>query len=1024
MADKEFSKLKDTLVKKIDEQNFFLVESLKEQKQKIEQVKQELDKKVVQLVESKTKQVDNVFNLINKEKVNIDEKLNIQNEKINNQNKKLISTNDNLLKKVDNLVLSQNKIAVDVKKQLVDFSTSLRELNTKTKTTEENQTKNAKKIIADVEKELLKLNKFSDKIQSFNTTLETLKTKVDSVKSVEDLKISRLETQIAKLSEMQNQIRELLGKQDDKDKDIVQKTSEQMGSLKETLETSIDASVNKLNVEFTTKLAQLGKLRDEINSRLKDNYSILSSEIKDKQKAGDRYVSTISKQLDIILRDVSGIKSDLTRINAKQQELDAKTKGKKELQDVIEATFESKIKAVQNQINSLNDIIPRIQENKKTETLRLSRDIEDIKKKIENLSSTKLSSIESRFEEKLSEVNRKISEIELIEHKIETVKNELAKFEENYIKEFQKKVNATYIDKIQSLENELQGLKITSNRIIDDLKKLVESRVGEDEFRDIIKKIDDYIDEESNKITKEFENHAKELKELRKTVEVINSNQVLFKKMPASITEKDLALKLAENSKSINQSLSELKTKIAVIEGKIPSKHINSKDVQVMLSKEMESFENKFTKLVSQIKDAEEKFAELEKIKVISDAKKIITNISNLRRDYYSIEKLMETLGLRITKLEKSPSLIPLINEIREDINSISSPISKISDLANLNKQHFDSLSAELKSVSLRLKQAETSNEKVPKLGEEISLLAKRVQELEDDLIKIFKRYDDEIALLESKIPQLVSAELKEIISSLKNSYEVHMDEILGKKTNSLSERYEKALAEINVKMPSLIKKIETMGDKVDRTKSENISDLKIFRQELNEKMRTYVDVKSKYFDSKYDKIFKRFTDLYLEYADKLDKYKTEQTKYVNDKINSVDLKMAELPDFRKKITEEVNEIVNKQYDEISAKLKLQSTKLTDEIMLKSQKAMHEMELLKKDIEKSINVVRNSYESNLKEVKQANKKSDSGLEDEIKEIKATIKAMKIANEEKVKKLAEEQKINEEKEIKELLKVLK
>ncbi len=295
-VDDKIKKIKDEFKNKIDEQNFFLMESLKNHGEKLER---ELTKKV----DSKLKQVENVYNLVSTVKDTVDQKLSNFRFELEKDDAKITKIQQETLKRLVQISESQGRLELSSKKNFIDFQESLKKLSERMFIIERDRTRDKQVLLNRVERELKKL----EKIRGFEASIVGIKSRVEGLGQIEDVKMEKLSSDIEanhvrtrRLSEgfqgLNQGLAELKG--------LLEKQGDE---LDEKMGMSVQSMADKITIEFSNKLAALGKLREEFESKLENSKKFNESRIKTEKQGLAQDIMDLKKHVESIAKDSSQV---------------------------------------------------------------------------------------------------------------------------------------------------------------------------------------------------------------------------------------------------------------------------------------------------------------------------------------------------------------------------------------------------------------------------------------------------------------------------------------------------------------------------------------------------------------------------------------------------------------------------------------------------------------------------------------------------------------------------------------------
>lgn len=569
-----------------------------------------------------------------------------------------------------------------------------------------------------------------------NKFLELEKTKLEREKKLEklneELNKIRSADNFQELNELQPKVRDLENQKNQQLK--------QLAKLQAEMEVSLEAQgqfdVSWLNNKSEELKNELEKIKAEINSSEKNNYSETENNLKGELKALDQeidndysrrqqisaqeeeknhYLKQITK-LDAVLEanlEAQG-QFDVSWLNNKNEELAAALKNntaeiedlKKQNNRETEEDLRKKLETVRNKIDSLNQELAQIKASlKKTSQTENSK--EEMAKVIE------------RFIKKLDDLKNE-TDLKKIKTEIEAAKNEF----QAKIKFFIDGENAEQIQRIKDIQDELMSLTEDRQNINNQLN---EERLRLSSINERLRLLEDKERQTDREIADIKDRLVRAQVKFDATA-IENEKQIINKKISA-LDKKIEALQQAEKTR-------ELQEKRQVVVNKINDARLKSASLQ----ERSRLLNDKEAQLNSEIENIKIK---LEKSQIKFDASGIEKEKTVINRRLEELNQELKTLNERVDEInlakEKEKSQMydcqKDINSIQQEINSLSEEINNLKVEATRQETKLEDLETTIRNNELNI--SEIINHQLKEANLEVEKWNKKISEAKNQLEQI-----------------------------------------------------------------------------------------------------------------------------------------------------------------------------------------------------------------------------------------------------------------------------------------------
>jgi exonuclease SbcC len=407
---------------------------------------------------------------------------------------------------------------------------------------------------------------------------------------------------------------------------------------------------------------QPSKVNDEINKLLKIDYDLFTRAIYSEQNQLDHFLTIAKgqrmKKIDQLLAidkfdkarssSRSLINKCLTVVNEKRKIFEKlqDDEGLKRL-DVIErelANLGSKEVEIKNQLKKasrnkekmIKDLASLKQQNEKlqimdNQTQTYKKLLEVTTKDIEGLQEDLMEVAESTKDDMKKELIELTTRIEGISSHLETEKENLNKLKEKYIKQDAKiDMNSKKIPELKKLVDEKNKIKLK-------LKKQSSNKLQNklDSHKELLEK-QEFKFQKSNAKLEEFTNNLKDLRSVRGSCPICDSELTTDNKKSLIIKRKDQIKKLKNEITNLKPRITSTKRMITKLENTLEK----TKDLEKRF-KELESSKNELNKLNSELKEL--------KIRTQSyrNEEKMLTKTTDM------LQKNLDQLNERNNKIDK-----------------------------------------------------------------------------------------------------------------------------------------------------------------------------------------------------------------------------------------------------------------------------------------------------------------------------------------------------------------------------------
>ncbi|EPR79697.1 Myosin heavy chain, partial [Spraguea lophii 42_110] len=444
-ANKQLKEKLDT----VEEQNNNNVSKLQDLEKKIKKSNEELEKnkeKVIvleaELKASKSNNSNVENEVVEKEKILAELKINLDNMKKDKQS--LVDDGEKLKKKIKEL----EKTVENKTREIEDISADSNKNN--------ETNKNKIKMLTDDIEQLSKVKEEKEKLEKTNRKIEEEKTdmaeKIKMLKNdQEDLSVELerkgeefrvAERKIKDLELKNSRDTELIGMEQIKSKNLENKINELTkanSELQEDLENKTKQIKLEGNQKLADKISALEKKNLELKNSLKDEKEYSEQLTKDREEFHKQNMEAVQQKLNDIFQKESEMKSEKNKMNFAMKKLEAENESlKKSLQDKI--SQEDSSNANDELMNALEDE-KRRRDDLRKQLLKQENDNLELKNQLER------NKIESK------------SELEQKDHKIEILEDKI-KANETYSEK-----NKLYKTQLKEQKDLILGLKLENDKM-------------------------------------------------------------------------------------------------------------------------------------------------------------------------------------------------------------------------------------------------------------------------------------------------------------------------------------------------------------------------------------------------------------------------------------------------------------------------------------------------------------------------------------------------------------------------------
>lgn len=702
MDEKDFQKFKDEIKKRTEEQNFYITETIKEQKEKLDSIKKDLSEHSDNEISKKLSRIDEMYDIFARVKENIDAKVKEMKDFVNQEDIKLSKVEQGLLNEINKFKEAETKKTSDANQKFVGISDSLNKISFSLDSVKKENAGLRTKIKKEVSKELSKLDRFSEKQAQFMAMLEKLKASQESIQNVGDVKLTQTKGQIEVLAQAQNQLGELTERQKELINSLKNEFEKQLEEVKEYAEKNIEAKTGRLSYEFLAKFSEFAKLRDEFHSNLKDVKASLEKNIYEKKETLSKDMNLLSKNLVGMSKELDELSNSLSDLKNKMSRMEVGGKGGAELRTVLLDQTNEKISSLSKELNSikteLSSTVQRSSPELKQKIKSLSQRTAGLSKKIFTINDAlkKIEALKEKYTaSNLKKFDKKVKEILAQNKNLSTKLNKFVTIEE--LNKKLKDINENAA-KISSLRNSLI-LKGRKGNVSKELLLIKKSFAGQINFvrnevlkiekqnkikqPDVNKKIDD--------ITLAVLNTQKEINRLKaKRLPKIKNSEVT--RLKETITKLNKKIESLPKKQKITTTTGlKLRNLLASINGmhsevsKIKENCVSASDFENLVS----GFKNKLNDVSNEISKVSASTENLKtvsnKIKGLEDKyavqnKEINTKIKSLQEGFNPIVekyRFKQVADMRDKLSELTDCVNTLSSNFKEQVNSLKSDLSK-----------------------------------------------------------------------------------------------------------------------------------------------------------------------------------------------------------------------------------------------------------------------------------------------------------------------------------------------------------
>ena len=716
-------------------------------------------------------------------------------------------------------------------------------------------------------------------------------------------------------------------------------------------------AMNEYNIKLNEKNGEINEICNEIKN-IENECQNLMNFIKEKENE----INQIESDKSYILKQTTS-NADKVSKNLKIK-TDMINKLNKEIEN-IELKNNNAISELKQQIINLEQnklqkekIISDSKNNFEQNKIELQTKIDLLQKKIQNMNQLRTKALKSltndllfntqnfdtkKFEEQLSNLNKKIEKLqnknnELSEELLEKDKileNEKNK-SQNLVNEYEKKLKSVTEDH-NYMEEKADQIQNEENNNLEELKKNYEIQISEmkanfskDELiiKSNIEKLNNLIQKTQNDIKNmkseyeksvlkleelksqnskdkiDYDNYIKILEENHKRImsqydESVKENNNLKSQQKADIislngeTEKKLVAYTKDNEKinseinrknlEYNASINELSEKLNSLENEIPSLQLEEENLTKIINDIYQQKDNiniEYNTEIENIKQQHEKEIEELKEQCLSDLENNKINLKN--NIEYAKKECEEQKEELIQKMQEN---IELSKKNEEELINMYS--EKIKILEQVKDEKIDELNNDINDINnMQQEYMEQAEEELQNINEQITLFDNEMTQTKNILSNIQNEHDN---LIRTK-----KVEFKEERNKLRNI----LEELLAK--------YNQTFINLNLEQKDnniLLEQINYRNDKIDKKKKnyENLKTEKI--KEINDLNFQIKDLNKKLLNSK------------NEFNQKI-ALKDQEIEYI---IQQIDEKQKELDEFKKTYEDRVTQCEQELIEEYSS---------------------------------------------------------------------------------------------------------
>ena len=877
-VDDKLNKIKDEFKDRVDEQNFFLMESLKSQREK-------LDKDLNKKIDSKLKKVEDVYGLVSTVKESVDQKQNIFRKKLDQSEERFSKLQQDVLKKLSGISDSQTRFELDFRKSFFEVTELQKKLSERVGVLEKSRQADKQALSNRIERELKKLEKLKD----FEAGIESIKAGIKGLGDVENVKIEKLGEGLKStrqdLAVLRDSIASLQGRISELNSGFKAGSKE----LDDKLDKRLNAFSNEFIVDFSSKFSKIDALNSE-NRQLSKEFDGLKESLNSVSEKIDEVVGRASetekgfselkenvigrvnlqsgvqeenlKNVERVIQESSSVKNSLAELQEKFSSLNERLKSGKSLTSFHNKEIDSlkeELSLLSNNVSKLlvsHDSLVNNQDDYKEKFKKRSESIESLKNRIAGLearlreelkksqssrasSLSKDSSARKALEARMARVQTKLAGLEKTGRKhelafrkqVQDVGKELSK-----IKVFEKEINALdrrHSEKIAAAEARVKSLSNKAEASVRTIKQQAELLKKDRENVWVLKKT---LEERVDSLIKQYSGLVEQVKKVvpddvlarfekswqsvRKELDFLKEKLDLLSNDLKRFEEKTLLTNKSfeENVKetgSLQNALAEQgKTFTALIDGVKSEQKVQAGDLK-NFSVTVKELKNRIEDLDEPLTSVESKFAEF------NDGVKVLMtqNYANTIQMINEGDKAVRAELMKTIDSYKINSVKTRLQEIDSRLKNLeSTPVVKPKDLQVVKA----GLTGLIKEQVELVEQGLTGLK-----GDFSTSMVSELSKLKTELVKVSKD-------LESKagIPQMMHAQnrIEEIHNDLAG--------LIEKKVSAIQTETKKGLAGVEA-VNQRLSEYEEIVKKIHST----IKDLRVALKRQAEKLEEETDL-------------------------------------------------------------------------------------------------------------------------------------------------------------------------------------